>query len=137
MSIAGVTYPVAAFQVTNHYPDSLYPICTILLVPEAPATSADTCRAIAAIANPDWNRYADPNGRVIWGQNASELQCIWPGSTGSGFRVVLTRAHSCCYKAEFFGALEDPFAVDEICFNCDLPTDARASTWGQIKAVYR
>jgi hypothetical protein len=137
VSIGGETYPTVEFEVTNQYPDPLYPICSILLVPKAAGAIGDTCRAIASFGGAGWDHDADPNGRVIWIQNSSETLCVWPGSTGGGFRVVLSRAHNCCYRAEFYGALFDPFAVEDICFNCDLPTAAHASTWGQVKGIYR
>ena len=128
VQVGGVFYPPV------NSPE--YPFCTALLIPHAPAAPGDTCRGIATSAPTGWGSEVSGD-RIIYSLIDGKMSCILPGQSVLGFQVVLSKGHNCCYDLWISGNLFEPFAQDLVCFNCDLPSPARTSSWGMLKSIYR
>ena len=135
-SVNGIVYPRVSFRVNNTSPLEKI-ICGIILVPQTNGAETDTCHAVKVIPPKGWvTGMRTSDGGPVWLSDTGGEVCVFPHESLDGFQVVLSRSN-CCFDAYFNNAVIEPFAYEEVCLPCDLPSPARASTWGGLKAHYR
>jgi hypothetical protein len=139
VTIQGVTYPRVRFKIQN---PSRFAICVIQASPIAQPGLGDTCRAVSAVAPPNWGAWVDPNGSVLWFTGATIGEAMAPGQAVDGFEIILTNEHSCCYHFTF-GCLFESDSAENVSFACDgstcsgMPVPVRRRSWGHLKSLYR
>jgi len=135
--VGGVPYSEVTFDVRNVYPHPDYPIFDVLAIPVS-FSGPDSCRAISAGAPDAWVPYIEPeNGHILWSLVDENSTIIFPGQALGGFRLVLSREHSCCLDFYFAGVFPEPLGTQRVCFECVIPVPTIRRTWGAVKLLYR
>ncbi len=126
----GVLRPHVTFELSLEK-DSYPYVCFFLMVPQNIGASTDTCKFLGSTAV-GWFTGVGPT-IAVW---QPKVSCLEPGTTHSGFELVLDRA-SCCFDAYFQDELFFRFGHEVVCFECDPPVPSRLTTWGTVKSSYR
>ncbi len=133
--IEGVLYPRVSFEIQN---------CAtwgsgehVLACPLASTGPEDTCWIVSAAGPEKWDAQMATDGSgVIWWRY-DDAPTLLPGESLSGFQLVLTAGHSCCFEFSFWNVFGEPLAYETVCFECDRAVPVIGRTWGAVKTLYR
>jgi hypothetical protein len=138
--IEGVFYPRVSFEIQD--PPTGAAIEIVIATQIVSTDPGDTCRVVRAAGPEYWDPQIGTTTTgatcVLWGRWGGDVApTLLPGESLSGFQLVLTPGHSCCFEFEFTPMTSEPFAYENDCFECDRAVPVIGRTWGAMKALYR